>query len=178
VAAPADAYSCASRRLFASAARPHRAGDAPRHTQSALRRKGRPRQARSGAVPALLAHAGGAQNRAAHRHHAAMATLHGSATGQMTSADRLHRRQESPAKPRRRGASRARTLTRGKCHRQRRRSILPGHEARGRLSVRPPQAVPAILVGGGAISGLSYGTSRRCRCGTLLLYQAPEVQGS
>jgi hypothetical protein len=31
--------------------------------------------------------------------------------------DRLHQRQESPAKPRRRGANRACTLTRGKCHR-------------------------------------------------------------
>jgi hypothetical protein len=93
-------------------------------------------------------------------------------------ADRLYQRQESAAEPHRRRASRARTLTRGKCHRQRHRSILPGHETRGRPSVRPPQAVPAILAGGGAVSGLSYGTSRRCRCGTLLLYQAPELSGS
>jgi hypothetical protein len=38
--------------------------------------------------------------------------------------------------------------------------------------------MPAGLTDGGALSEWEYGTSRRCRCGTLLLYQAPELWGS
>ena len=34
------------------------------------------------------------------------------------------------------------------------------------------------LIGDGAISELAYATSRRCRCGTLLLYRTPELRGS
>src|ERR1017187_209018 len=38
--------------------------------------------------------------------------------------------------------------------------------------------MPAGRTDGGALSEWEYGTSRRCRCGTLLLYQAPELWGS
>jgi uncharacterized protein (DUF1778 family) len=47
-----------------------------------------------------------------------------------------------------------------------------------RLSARGAARHASSLVGGGAISELAYATSRRCRCGTLLLYQAPELRGS
>ena len=38
--------------------------------------------------------------------------------------------------------------------------------------------MPAALTGGGALSEWKYGTLHRCRYGTLLLYQAPELWGS
>jgi hypothetical protein len=38
--------------------------------------------------------------------------------------------------------------------------------------------MPAGLIGSGALSELAYETSRRCRCGTLLLYRAPGLRGS
>ena len=44
--------------------------------------------------------------------------------------------------------------------------------------VRPQQAMPAALLEGGAISEVENGIPHCCRCGTLLLYQAPELWGS
>src|ERR1017187_1815451 len=49
--------------------------------------------------------------------------------------------------------------------------------------MRPPsvwaqQAMLAALIRRGALSELAYETSGRCRCGTLLLYQAPKLWGS
>jgi hypothetical protein len=68
------------------------------------------------------------------------------------------------------GRQQSRTLKRGKCHRERRRSVLPGQEALCRHRVRPQQAMPAALLECGAISELENGILRRRRCGTLLLY--------
>jgi hypothetical protein len=44
--------------------------------------------------------------------------------------------------------------------------------------VRPQQAMPAALLEGGAISEVENGIPHCCRCGTLLLYQTPELWGS
>jgi hypothetical protein len=64
---------------------------------------------------------------------------------------------------------------------------VTGSEERTSCLIRRPctvsapgrsKAMPAALTGDGALSEWESGTSRRCRCGTLLLYQAPDLLGS
>jgi hypothetical protein len=56
--------------------------------------------------------------------------------------------------------------------------FLPGQETLRRLSVWPRQGRACSLAGGGALSEWMYGTSYRCRCGTLLLYKPSGTLGS
>ena len=64
---------------------------------------------------------------------------------------------------------------------------VTGSEERTSCLIRRPctvsapgrsKAMPAALTGDGALSEWESGTSRRCRCSTLLLYQAPDLLGS